>query len=220
VAPRTPKIIFDLDGTLIDVSDRHYKVYHDTVILLNGKPLDKKTYWDYKMDNMSWAFILEKSQLPSDIEDEYLDAFKQTIEKLPYLKMDKIIPGARELLESIYNKYDLYLISLRRNDKNLQEEIKYLKLNKYFKKIISGHTDKKDPGFKTDLIRKGLDDYKNAVIVGDTEVDVISGNTLGITTVAVLSGIRNKKNLDKLKPSYVIDSASELSKVLPELFKD
>ena len=58
---------------------------------------------------------------------------------------------------------------------------------------------------KTGLIKKAVGkkriDHKNSYFVGDTERDVIAGNTFGLKTITVLSGYNDRKKIKKWKIS-------------------
>ena len=54
-------------------------------------------------------------------------------------------------------------------------------------------------------------------MVGDTESDIILVNELGIISIGVLSGIRNKTMLDRYEPAYIINSVVNIEEILPNL---
>lgn len=208
------KIFFDLDGTLVDVLPRHYRVYSETVTAFGGKPLGKDEYWDLKRAKTLWPEILSKSGLDPNIKESFLQDFIKKIESPAYLAMDELIPGARQVLDGLYKTDELFLVSLRRNAGNLNEEVQRLELGSYFQKILSAHSETDGSDKKTELIKNELHQGKPALIVGDTEADIKTGKQLGLTTVAVLSGIRNKGFLDNLKPDYMINDIGEFTAIV------
>jgi len=207
------RIFFDLDGTLIDVSLRHHEVYSEIVIALGGQPLNKDAYWQHKRAKEAWPVILNLSGLSPDSSPEFLDRFIAKIENPKYLRLDSLLPGAAEVLREFSGKSECYLVSLRRNPENLKQEVRHLGLSKYFRKILTGHSESDGSDKKSELIKAELDD-RDALIIGDTEADIKAGKILGVTTVAVLSGIRSEKFLKSVSPDYMIRSIGEL----PSLF--
>ena len=51
-------------------------------------------------------------------------------------------------------------------------------------------------------------------MVGDTENDILPANTLGIKSVAVTTGIRNRQLLSKMNPTYILDGLGEIENIL------
>jgi phosphoglycolate phosphatase len=207
------KIFCDLDGTLLDVAPRHYKVYSEIVQEMGGSPLDQPTYWDLKRKKTTWDVLLPMCQLSVDDKQTFLDKFIKKIENPSYLAVDKLFDGALETLKFLSSKGDCYLVSLRRNEANLKEEVRRLGLEPHVHEVLSGHSESDGYDVKIQLIQTKLGDNRG-IIIGDTEADIITGKKLGLTTVAVLSGIRDKQFLVALEPDYLLQNISE-SKDLP-----
>ena len=62
--------------------------------------------------------------------------------------------------------------------------------------------------------RLNLKDKKNAIIVGDMHIDVLTGKQAGITTCAVTYGIGKKEDIEEAKPDYIIDDISKLKEII------
>lgn len=206
-------IFFDLDGTLIDVSLRNYKVYSEVTRKFGGKPLERSIYWNLKRKKTKWPELLPMSKLPINIEEDYLSQFISKIEAPEYLKLDTLFPDTISVLRSLSAQYECYLVSLRRNEQNLLRELDDLGVRKYFVQILSGHSETDGYDKKIEIIGEVL---KGAlgVIIGDTEADVIAGKTLGIKTIALSSGIREEKFLAALKPDYLVAEIKNVAELL------
>src|SRR3990167_4036539 len=116
------QICFDLDGTIVDVSDRHYDVYSKATAKLSGKPLSKKDYWQLKRQKADWPTILKKSTVDTYKASEFLKRFIDLIEQPSELSKDRLFADTIKVLESISDQHVLYLVSLRRSEKNLIAE--------------------------------------------------------------------------------------------------
>jgi phosphoglycolate phosphatase len=57
---------------------------------------------------------------------------------------------------------------------------------------------------------------EQCVVVGDTTVDVKAGKRAGAMTVAVLCGLGERSELERLKPDLILDSTAQLAVYLPE----
>jgi len=64
------------------------------------------------------------------------------------------------------------------------------------------------------LLKKYGKFSKNSIIVGDTETDILMGKHLVIKTIAVSSGMRNRKFLKKYKPDILIKDFSEIKNII------
>jgi phosphoglycolate phosphatase-like HAD superfamily hydrolase len=113
------KIFFDLDGTLVDISLRHYTVYRNCVAKFGGEQLDKTTYWDEKRKNTKWASLLKMSSIDKSLENDFLAVFIDLIEQPNNLVLDTLFAKSKEILEQLGKDNDIYLVSLRRSHKNL-----------------------------------------------------------------------------------------------------
>ncbi len=205
------KIFFDLDGTISDPSARHYRVYREVVSELKGRPLAQNKYWALKRAKTSWAHILADSGLSLDSLDEFLALFREKIENVDYLKLDTLLPGAVDIVKSLSMHQSCYLVSLRRNRENLIQEITWLGLDTYFKKVLTGHSESDGSDKKIEIISNELLPNERAIIIGDTEADIKTGKQLGLITIGVLSGLRDKTFIDAQKPDFVVNSLIELN---------
>lgn len=210
------KIFFDLDGTLIDVSERHHRVYSATVDDFDGTPLDKDNYWHLKRQKKPWKELLPLSDLDAGIEQDFLSKFIERIESVDYLKLDTLIDGATETLDHLSDKYECYLVSLRRNRDNLLQEIEWLGLAPHFKEILTGHSETDGYDKKIELISSFLDSSRG-LIIGDTEADIVTGQKLGMNTVAVKSGIRDENFLSAMQPDAMLESVKDLGDYMSSL---
>lgn len=210
MAQKQLKIFFDLDGTLIDVSKRHYKVYSEIVTEFGGRPLHKDRYWSLKRAKTGWPELLAQSGLKTDTQHDFLEAFIARIEDPAYLELDTLLPETEETLRAASRSHTCYLVSLRRNKQNLLDEVQRLGIGTYFAEILSAHSESDGSDKKTELMKHKLEPNETALVVGDTEADIKAGKTLGLTTVAVLSGIRSDAFLAKLAPDFIITGVEDL----------
>jgi len=209
-------LYIDLDGTIIDTSDRHYNVYKDILNNSSQAILSKEGYWLLKRSGYSLRDILRETINKKKI-DHFFNLWIEKIELYDNLKFDKIIDDASDNLDFLSNEYNLVLISGRLNRTNLIKQLKELDIEKYFKAILNAQSLENPDRVKCKLINENsLFSNKNAWIIGDTEADINAGKKCKINTVAVLSGLRNEKKIKQLKPDYIINNFSNVIDVLFE----
>jgi len=213
------RIIFlDLDETLIDTSNRHYHVYLDILKALNlGNPLDKEEFWKLKRKGIPTIEILNETD--HTILKEFLKLWINNIEKKEYLSWDKVFSETPCLLSEL-DKENLILLTMRNNRENLLWELKKLGFDDSFKAVLScsplKNKDKTGPILKY-IQDENLSLDKNSVIMGDSEIDIITGKKLNITTMAVSYGIRSEEILKFLHPDYCLKDMNEIIETLKKL---
>jgi FMN phosphatase YigB (HAD superfamily) len=121
---------------------------------------------------------------------------------------DRLVYGAKRVLNTLYKKHDLFLVSYRENQRHAL--IRELGIEKYFRRI--NFVDKKTKReFKKIISPK---QYRYIWIVGDRVEDEISiGNGLGWRTIWVAQG-KFKNRLPKYHAEYPTYSTKSLYKIL------
>lgn len=204
-------IYFDLDGPILDVSGKFYKIYSDILGERGFSTLPKERYWQLKKEHTPIPQIILQT-CPQEFVEQYVKKRLEVIENFEYLKHDEIISGAERVLKELIQNHQLILVTLRNNSKTLFQELKFFDLKKYFTTILSLDNNHGDWRIKVKLIKEsGTLTDQNSLIVGDTEADIVAGKNLGIKTCAVLSGIRTKELLQKASPDIIIDDVNSLS---------
>jgi len=204
-------VFFDLDGPILDVSEKYYRIYCNLLTLKNKEILTKFDYWNFKRNQTPEREILSKTD-SIEIYDWYRHERIRIIEMNEYLRFDRLTPGAITVLENLSKSKELILVTLRRNKEQLINQLAGFGLEKYFKFILSapGNSNPKWR-IKYDLI---LNNYGNpevgSIFIGDTETDILTGKNLGIKTIAVTKGIRTKEILMQFNPDHLINEIKEL----------
>lgn len=205
----------DFDGTIIDVSARHYKVYKIvTKKNVNKNLLSKNRYWEKRCSGMSFVKVIRETHKLSD--DSYSERrYAELIEMPRFLNLDRKFKGVKSVLKRLRVHANVVLVTLRHNRKNLNRQLKQLGLDRAFDQVLSDT----DSGFdakktKQKLIENSPFNSEIKYIVGDTEVDIESGRAAGCITIAVCSGMRQREYLDGFSPAHIIDSISELPDIV------
>lgn len=211
-------LLFDFDGTIIDISNKYYAVYSAFVRERGGTSLSKRQYWDLKRSAASHDEILQASQLDRTSPEDMKRHIRNNIELEEYLRYDSIFDGAGEILREVAEAHPCYLVSMRRNPLMFQKQIEWLGLRDYFKETITPGNFAEDPDAsvvtpKGELLRR-LKIASPAVIIGDSGMDIITGQQLGITTCAVTTGIRDRKVLEGYAPDFIIEGLREIREIM------
>ena len=98
-------IAFDLDGTLIDISERDFRIYADILTELGYKPIEKKQYWPLRREKTDIHSILALSACTADKDVAYfLNSRAKRMEESSYLSLDTlfddVLPAFSKLKEN------------------------------------------------------------------------------------------------------------------------
>lgn len=195
-------IAFDFDGTIIDISRRDYAVYRDLVQDLSGSILPFEIYWPLRRKRTDINLILAKSGV-TDTEriNIFLQQRASLIEDVKYLVLDTVLPRVVNTLKLNSSWITPYLVTTRYNENNLRWQLEGLGLNIVFEDIIIAEKDKTK-------FYSGVNNL--SLIVGDTEKDIDAANTLGIKSVAVLSGMRDADIIRLSRPTFIEESVASI----------
>lgn len=214
--PAMTNLYSDLDGTLLDTSERYYRLYHDIMTSLGQAVLDKARYWDCKRSRLPELQIFGLTAANGSLFPHYEETRNKLLEDASYLRFDQpVLLHLHQILADLARRHHLYAITLRKKRSLLDEQLKALNLNHYFEATLSPQQapspDISSWMLKADLIRDGGWRGETGVIVGDSEADILAGKALGFRTYAVLSGIRKMDFLASLNPDALITDVSELA---------
>ncbi len=208
-------IYLDLDGTILDIAARYYRIHCDVCELVGATPLAAADYWEIKRGRRDVDAL--PGYLPEHLIASYHQERINRIEAPEYLTYDRLLPGAQPALTSLATRDRLVLVTLRRNPAAVHQQLRDLAIDFVFDQIIVGHAADEEPHWraKARLIERDNQCGRlPAVVVGDTEADVLAGRSLGLATIAVLSGIRNRELLEALQPNRLLASIAQLPEEL------
>ncbi len=206
-------IYFDLDGTLIDVSARFYRIYCDLLGLFNcDKRLSKEQYWRLKRERCPEEEIVHRTCMDVDV-GKYIDLRMKMIESPEYLKYDCPFSYTFKVIRKLKEEGNrLVVVSLRESLEKTKREVDQFGFRPFFDKVLVHNAAVVDKWkLKVDMVRSdSLFDVNNSVMVGDTEADFMAARGLGIPCFLVSSGIRTGEYLTSLNPGFVIENICEL----------
>lgn len=200
------KIFLDLDGTILDVKYRCYRLYVNILSHGGFDCLDLSKYWMLKRDGVSERTIAFHTTTPV-FAKYYVEKRLSLIDTMDYLVLDRVLNGAYETLDKWSLNHDLYIVTARQDRPTLDQQLSLFDLHKYFKFVYSAGEKRIK---KEKLIRHEVSDKADCVIIGDTERDIKAGKSLGIKTIAVTSGIRERYLLKIMKPDVIVEDITQL----------
>ena len=216
------RIITDFDGPLIDVSDRYYYVYQNCLQHAKEpnhkiKQLSKVEFWRLKRARVPEVKIGIISGLNLEQAIQFARRRKKIVHSLPYLKHDRILPGVIQTLEKIKKlNIDLALLTMRR-EKELATAFNKYNLARFFRSdrrycLPNNYDKNSDIEDKLKLMTKALGELPPATdvwMIGDTEADLLAAKRNRVKVIGVLSGIRDRTQLEYYQPDFIVNNFSE-----------
>jgi phosphoglycolate phosphatase len=208
-------IIFDLDGTLID---SRQDIANAVNFSLNKVGRGEKTiaeissYIGMGLDDLIRKSLGEsKSHLFDKAKARFEEYYREHCTDNSVL-----YPQVRETLEYFRNKRKIIITN--RNYEFARLALKATGISGYFEAIMGGDDIgcMKPSSCPLDkLMHKfNINNKQKAIIVGDMDIDVLTGRAAGIITCAVTYGIGRKEQIVKAKPDYIIDNLRQLKDII------
>ena len=209
-------VIFDLDGTLVDAYQAvsrslNYALEKVGLPRMDDEVIKRKVGWGEK--------VLVQSFVPEEKLDETLALYRKH-HKSELKTGAKFLPGAKEIISLL--KEEQYMMAIASNRPTVFTHIilECLGIRGAFSCILCA--DKvKHPKPSGDLLVHILENLSveadEALYVGDMTIDIQTGMSANIKTVAVLTGSCYREELEVLRPYSIIQHIDELPGILERL---
>jgi len=224
-------IIFDFDGTLLDIREILEKSIEEILI-------EKNINVDMETTIQEIGALLETIQgypLPKVVLESFeifkhitslqdLSYFKQLrtaveifAKYLEYSKNAPLLPGVKPLLKKLSKSFDLFIVSHNKTE-TIIDHLEKEGISNFFKGIYGSDripVQKPDPL----ALQPPLETYNNKkrnefVMIGDMPSDITAGIEAGFWTIGVASGVSKKEILSDYKPDLLIDSLDDFLQML------
>jgi HAD superfamily hydrolase (TIGR01549 family) len=204
-------ILLDLDGTIVDSKEALLEAAKTAFKMTGQRIVDAKIVTEIPKrleQNLPIKDLLKGIRVQKFL-DVYLKAYYQNT-----LTKTKPVPKVSDTLKKLSKKAKLALITMRYVPKEeVIKELEKFGLAKYFQYIITALDTRNTKPSPEALIKcaQQLDiEMCECVVVGDSVADIKAGKNAGTKTVAVLSGIFSREELESEKPDLILESVNKL----------
>jgi phosphoglycolate phosphatase len=218
------KVFCDLDGPLIDVSQRYYKTYQlalantQALAQLQGQPiaitpLSRLRFWQMKQERVPDTEIAHCSGLPQGQVEQFLAHVQEIVNHPSLLQEDRLQPKTAQILQMLRNHgIEVSVVTLRWQPE-AKQILRDYQVDHHFACIrgtddplaaYQNYTAKKQQLLSDVMVQSGINTTSHDCwMIGDTEADILAGQALGLSTIAVTCGMRNYRYLQQLQPTSI-----------------
>ena len=213
-------LLIDLDGTLVDATEALVEAaeYASAAIgFQHTSPQIGVEIARRLQSNLQLNSLLRKNGIAEEKRQKFVTAYLNAFHNLT-LKKTKPIPNVHATLHTLSKDQPLALVTRRNTSrKELIKELKRLQFIPYFKAIVTSQ-DVNQPQPSPEILLKAAQKLmvpiEKCAVVSDSIVDMQAGKAAGIKTIAVLSGLFNRKELEKWKPDFIVENINCLPDLL------
>lgn len=207
-------VLFDLDGTLIDSIRLILDSYHHT-LAVHGLPPRSDRQWLAGLGTPLWVQFREWSDDPSRLEQ--LIATYREYNLSHHDAMVSAYPGVVDMVATIRRAGLRTGLVTSKNRTGALRGLRRIGLEDAIDLIV-GADEVSNPKPHPEPIRMALERLEEtpeqAMYVGDSVHDMLSGRTAGVATGAVLWGPFAREDLEESEPDHWLERPDDLLRVL------
>lgn len=209
----------DLDGPLIDVSQRYYQTYQDALSQVQAQyrvqsltPLSMQQFWAMKQSRTPDVEIALRSGLQGQQTDAFLQRVRAIVNHPRGLQQDRVQPGVREALARLHRWGVRLAVVTLRSQAQAVRILQQHDLAPWFTCIrgaqdnfaaYDNYTAHKQALLAEVMANPEFTNCTETWMIGDTEADVQSAKALGLSSIALTCGMRSHSYLQQLQPTRI-----------------
>jgi phosphoglycolate phosphatase/pyrophosphatase PpaX len=203
-------VLLDLDGTIVDSREAYLEAFKAAFSTVSRKTVNTKIATEIPRrleQNLPINDLIAEADVQKFLET-YLTAYYQAT-----ATKTKPITNVSKTLKELSERWKVALITMRYVPrKYIIKELEEFGLVRYFRFIITAldARPKPSPEALIKCARWLKVPIGECVFVGDSVTDIKAGKTAGAKTVAVLSGIFTRKELEREKPDLILENVNHL----------
>ena len=205
-------IIFDLDGTTINTLNELQSSLNEA---LRERGFPERTKDEVRMGvGRGFRKLIEVS-VPAGSDDKTIDEVGERYREIYSEKhiLSKPYEGIKELLEKLQEKNIKIAVNSNKSDKFTKNIILSNFPGINFTAIYGARENiphKPDPSTAYEIIEEMKLNKNEVVYVGDSEVDMQTGNNAGLFVIGCLWGFRDEKTLKENKANLLVNKPEEI----------
>lgn len=213
-------LLIDLDGTLVDATEALVEAAKRALTTIGFNSISPRIGVEIArklQSNLPLDDLLNESGIVGGKRQRFVTAYLDAFHNLT-LKKTKPLPNVHMTLRTLSKHLPLALVTRRNiSQKQLIKELKRLQFIQHFKAMVTSQ-DVTQPQPSPEILIKATQKLrvpvKECAFVADSIVDIQAGKAAGAKTIAVLSGLFNRQELETWKPDFIVKSVNCLPDLL------
>jgi phosphoglycolate phosphatase len=207
-------LVFDFDGTLVDTKQDIVDSVNRTLEELELRTLDRETLSTFIGKGVNHLIARSLEGTGYDDLPRASEAFMRDYEA-HLMDQTDLFPNCRTTLEHFAHKENTILSN--KPTRFITQILDALDCRAPFSTIIGGDLipDKKpDPCGLHHILKQHGVRPEDALMIGDSLVDIETGKRAGVPTCGVTYGHAGRASLESAQPDWLIDDLSELKQII------
>lgn len=204
------KLLFDLDGTIIDSSRGIYASLNYAIKEMNRSPLPQKTLKTFIGPPLMESFL--NIGMSEDEAKEAIDHYR-TLYKEKGMYQVTPYQGIEKVLTQLAEKYELFIATSKPEffAVKIMNHLDYMKFfNGIYGADLKGVRSDKKGVIHDALKAEKIGDLSTVVMIGDRAHDITGAKENGIDSIGVLYGFGEKKELIEAGAQKIISKPTDL----------
>ena len=217
-------VVFDLDGTLVDTAADMVDALNETLSLFSSRRVDRIDIVPLVGGGLASLLVKAYAMLRIDRSSAAVEHdVKHLIERYSEqpARHAQLYVGVREVLQDLRAEDARLAVCTNKLEPIGASILSQLGIADMFNAVVGGAQGRKpkpDPEPLLEAIRKAGGSLQTAVMVGDSETDVLTARAAGVPIILVEHGY-SSLTLTELKPDRIIASFAELPLAIREILK-
>jgi len=206
-------VLFDLDGTLLDSAELIVTAFADTCQTVLGRTVDREE----TLRTWSWPVRARFATLSPELADDATQAYLRRYLEL-HDRTARLFPGVPEVLEALLARGYLVGIVTSKRRATTAAAVRAFGLNRWCRAVVVDEDvrrHKPDPEPVTLGAQRLGVAAAEALMVGDSVVDIAAGRGAGAGTAAALWGTMHLDDVLGERPDHRLETPEALLPLCP-----
>ncbi len=224
---RVEAVVFDWDGTLINLDERELHCINEALTSVGSSAISMKEfivgYYSHPYKSAGGRNLIRKILGDEATADEAVEIYSNEFRKT--VRLVKLQENTLNVLQALKIKgLSLAIATLRRRRSLVEQELKYLEIDRFFDVLVTREDLKPEPGMKFSLsivvesrvkqfiktltlLRK---EPSKTIVVGDSWWDVRAAKQVRAITAWVKTGFGAHNNFSREEPNIMLNCLEQL----------
>ena len=216
-------VIFDLDGTLIDVCEIYYRSIKESLEEFDLLCPSQEELIEMKRKGLSGREILGSIIPNIENKDKIIQFCEKNrlklLNKYYYTKSSKLYPNVKEILRKLKEmNIKIAIVTLHSSTKLIENNLKKIGIFEYVDIIVANNDGNDHKKIKFNLFKKIIHELdirpEECYVVGDSIYEIEAGNNIKAKTIGVSYGLSNENVLYSKKPFKIVSDIKEILDII------